>query len=135
MAGKRIEKKAWFPVPEMGFDLQIRYVPVPEMAAMRERATLTGRDPRSGQITERLDPELYARELATAITDWRGLTREVYERLIPIDPEAYPEVIPCEMAYKVELLEEARGFAAVVLDLCTNLVRFHQERLKADLKN
>lgn len=142
MARKRLEKSAWFPVPELGFEMLIRYVPLPEMARQREAATQTRRDPRSLEFVERLSQEKFAEILAGAILDWRalasgesGLPLDIYGRLIPIDPVDYPEPIPCEEEFKMELLREARGFATVVLDLCTDLARYQQEQAKAELKN
>ncbi len=136
MARKRLEKRAWFPVDGLpGLEICIRYVPVPEMLRLREEAVEMRRDPKTGQMLERLDPEKYARGLAAVIIDWRGFTREYYSRMIPIDPEDYPAEVPCEDEFKLELLLEARWFPVLVLDLCTDLARYQQQELGASLKN
>ena len=132
---KRLEKVAWFPVPEMGFDLCIRYISISEGQKMRERALTVRRNLKTGQMEEHLDEELYAREMAAIIVDWRGLTRDAYQRLIAIDPADYPEEIPCTLEYKLELLQEARGFATVVLDLCSDLARYQTQKLADEVKN
>jgi len=132
---KRPEKTVWVPVEELGFELLIRYLPRSELTRMVERATERTWDRRAGQNVERLNPEKLLAEYAGVILDWRGLTREIYARLVPIDPAEYPQKIPCTPEYKLELLQEAYGFDAVVRQVCTDLARFEHDRVEADLKN
>jgi hypothetical protein len=132
---KRLEKTVWAPVDDLGIELRLRYLPRSELTRMVERATEAVFDRRTGQTAERVNPEKLVQEYAAAILDWRGLTREVYARLIPIDLEDYPETIPCTDEYKLELLREAYGFDAVVRQICTDLSRFQDEQVEAEVKN
>lgn len=138
---KRLEKTVWVPCPDFGFDLQLRYLPRGEQRQMIERATEILYDPKSGRNLDRIDPEGLNRELAGVILNWREagrhgvLSRQTFARLIPIDPADYPEEIPCTEEYKLELLDEVRGFDTVVLQLCTSLARFQDEKVEAETAN
>jgi hypothetical protein len=136
MTRKRLEKRAWFPVEGLpGLELCIRYLPVPEMSRLRQEALEMRRDQQTGLPVERVNEARFAQGLAQAIVDWRGLTRERYAQMLPIDPEDYPAEIPCEEEFKLELLLEARWFPSLVLELSTNLARYQQEQVAAELKN
>lgn len=137
---KRVEKTVWVPVEGLGFEIQVRYLPRSELTRMLERATETTWNRQAGQNVEKINPEKLIREYAGVILDWReenvpGISRETYARLIPIEPSEYPEIIPCEDDYKVELLREAYGFDAVVRQICTDLARFQETQLETERKN
>jgi hypothetical protein len=131
---KRLTKTTWVKIDELGFELQLRYLPRSEMRQMLEKATETKWD-RSGQPREKVNVDILLAELAAYIVDWRGLSREVYARLLPIDPEDYPEEIPCTQEYKRELLSEAYGLDNVVREICTDLARFQEAKLETEIKN
>jgi hypothetical protein len=133
---QRPEKTTWVPVPELGgFELKLKYVSRRDLNKMVADATESGWDSRRNQPTEKINPARLLREYAAAIVDWRGLTREIYGRMIPIIPEEYPEEIPCTEEFKLELLEEAYGFDAVVRQLTQDLRVFEEERQAAETKN
>ena len=135
MSKTRIEKTVWVPVEGLGFEIQVRYLPRSELTRMLERATESTWDRQAGQNADRINPKKLLAEYAGVIVDWRGLTRELYGRLIPIEPSEYPEEIPCADEYKRELLEEAYGFDAVVRQICTDLARFQETQQKKQRKN
>jgi len=135
MSKTRIEKTVWVPVEGLGFEIQVRYLPRSELTRMLERATESTWDRQAGQNADRINPKKLLAEYAGVIMDWRGLTRELYARLIPIEPSEYPEEIPCTDEYKRELLEEAYGFDAVVRQICTDLTRFQETQQKKQRKN
>jgi hypothetical protein len=137
---KRVEKTVWVPVESLGFEMLVRYLPRSELTRMLERATETTWDRQAGQNVDKINPEKLIREYAGVILDWReegveGMARETYARLIPIDPSEYPEVIPCEDDFKIELLREAYGFDAVVRQICTDLGRFQETQRETERKN
>lgn len=131
---KRVEKTVWVPIDGLGIELKLRYLPRQELRRINEKAAET-KYQLGGQAQTRTNPDILLAELARCIVDWRGVTREVYARLIPIEPEDYPDPVPCEDEYKRELLAEAYGLDTVVLDICTNLARFQDEALGAEIKN
>lgn len=136
MSGKkRVEKTVWVPVEGLGFEILVRYLPRNELTRMLERATETTWDRKAAQNVDRIVPAKLLKEYAGVILDWRGLTREIYARLIPIEPLEYPEEIPCTEEYKLELLEEAYGFDAVVRQICTDLTHFENQRQEDEVKN
>ncbi|TSA12008.1 MAG: hypothetical protein D4R73_02945 [Deltaproteobacteria bacterium] len=132
---KRVEKTVWVPVEGLDFEMLVRYLPRSELTRMLERATESTWDRQTGQNVDRINPKKLLAEYAGVILDWRGLTREIYARLIPIEPSEYPEEIPCTDEYKRELLEEAYGLDAVVRQICTDLARFQDERQEEERKN
>ena len=132
---KRVEKTVWVPVEGLGFDIKVRYLPRNELTRMLERATETTWDRKAGQNIDRVKPKKLLREYAGVILDWRGLTRDIFAQLIPIEPSEYPEEIPCTEEYKLELLEEAYGFDAVVRQICTDLAHFQDQQQEEEAKN
>ena len=131
---KRVDKTAWVTIDDLGLELKLKYLGRPAMRAMIDKATEVKYD-RAGQPREKINPDILLAELANCIVDWRGLTREVYARLLPIDPADYPEIIPCTDEYRRELLAEAYGLDNVVREICTDLARFQEEKLEAEIKN
>lgn len=131
---RRVEKTAWVKIDALGFEMCLKYLPRSGMRDMIDKATET-KWGRSGQPQERINPDILLAELANYIVNWRGLTREVYARLIPIDPADYPEEIPCTDEYKRELLAEAYGLDNVIREICTDLARFQDQQLEAEIKN
>lgn len=133
---QRPEKVIWVPVPDLpGFELQLRYVSRRDLNQMIECAKESSWDSRLNQPVEKINPQKLLREYAVAIKDWRGLTREIYGGMISINPEEYPEEIPCTEEYKLELLEEAWGFDAVVRQLTQDLRVFAEEQQADQVKN
>jgi hypothetical protein len=136
MTRKRLDKTVWVPAPELGgWEILVRYLPLGELERMVRRASESTWDRRAGRAVDNINPERLIKEYAGVILDWRGLNREMYARLIPIDPEDYPEVIPCEEEYKLELLREAYGFSNVIREICTDLSRFQAQELEGQVKN
>ncbi len=131
---KRVDKTAWVTIDDLGLELKLKYLGRPAMRAMIDKATEVKYD-RAGQPREKINPDILLAELANCIVDWRGLTREVYARLLPIDPADYPEIIPCTDEYRRELLAEAYGLDNVVREICTDLARFQEAKLETEIKN
>lgn len=137
---KRLEKTVWAGLPGRNFEVKLRFLPRSELTQMVQKATELTWDQRSGQNLETINPEILRREYVGVILDWRDtgkdtLSREVYGQMINIDPEDYPEVIPCTDEYKAELLTEAYGFDIVVRQVCTDLARFQSLQIEAAAKN
>jgi hypothetical protein len=139
-AKKRVEKTVWVPVEGLGFEMLVRFLPRKELQKMLERATESTWSRQAGGNVDKINAEKLIREYAAVIVDWReegepGIRRETYARMVNIDPEEYPEIIPCTGEYKVELLEEAYGLDGVVRQVSTDLARFQEQQQETERKN
>lgn len=76
--------KAWFEYPGLdGFEVEICYLSREELLDMRNKCTLTKF--KRGEKVEELDSDLFQNKyIESVITNWKGLTLESLQKLIPI---------------------------------------------------
>ena len=118
-----------------GFTLKLRYLSRSELRGLLQSATRRRWDEGAGRILEDLDEETLLLGLSGCILDWRGLTGEVLEKLLPVDASGVHGEVPCTSAVKLALLEEAYDFDDRVREMVVNLALFRQEREEAEVEN
>ncbi|MCF8044081.1 MAG: hypothetical protein K9K36_16575 [Desulfarculaceae bacterium] len=75
------------------------------------------------------------KQLARAVTGWRGMTKKVVLQFLPVDPEGLPEEIPFDQNNVLALLLYSGEFFQLISDAVDDLEAFIEAREKEERGN
>lgn len=121
-------KSAWIDYPGIkGFEVEIAHLSRAQSIALRKKCTITKFDRKTKQPEETLDEDKFIAEFTKlTIKNWKGLTLEGLESLLPIDRQGKPgdTPVPYSQEDAALLIEHSSEFDKWVNDQVYDLENF-----------
>ncbi len=113
-----------------GCTITVRYIPQEEMR--RRARALQHLPPRA---REQAMEQAVVDMLASAVVDWKGMTKQVLAELLPVDPKGLPKHLPYSRESARTLLEHSSEFFSIVDEAVRDLAAFRASQLEEERKN
>jgi len=127
----REELTAWVPFGD--FKIELIYTDRRELQRMLNNSRKREYDPKTHQPVDVLKDELFAKQLASKVKSWRGLTLGKLARLTNIDigKDSPDKKVPCTEANKIALIDEVYGLPGFIREVMTDIEQFREKKVAA----
>lgn len=130
---KQIERTVWAEF-KPGFEVEIRYASRDRWAEIAARSQIRRWNGALRAEVSATDPAKFRRHIVEAlVVSWRGLTREVLEKLVLLDD--YPDEVPFSAADCEWLMEQSAEFENWLCTVAGEAALYNAERRAAEIKN
>jgi len=141
------DPEEWIEIDEVrGLDMLVKYLSPETIRSLRKRATTKQRNKATRQMEDVVDDDKLAKMMVKhVVLDWRGMTVDALEKLVPLTPESRKNIgklkkgLPFSEEYLELLLDNAYGgqFLQTVIEVSMDLglmKEIERERLSKNSK-